>query len=302
MTMTGFIDFHVHLRGHEPVCAHDVRPIGWAAKATDVVAPLVEPFVHHVAHRFRNRLSLMTYRAFTRLGFNAVLQLFERNRVGELLASMDRLGIERSVVNVIEPYFQTNDLRTVMAEHGDRLSLFAGVDPSLPDAPAQLEAYIAAGGVSGIKIHPALAGPDPTDDRMYELVQVAYKHELPVQIHTGSFPFEAIRHDDDASILKPVIQAFPGVTFVLAHIGWNQHRTVLHLAHDHPNVCVESSWQPPTVIRQAVDILGAERVLFGSDFPLLQQKPAMQVLKAALTAGEAHLVMRQNALRLLKLS
>lgn len=302
MTPTGFIDFHVHLRGHEPVCAHDVRPIGWAAKATDIAAPLVEPFVHHVAHRFRGRLSLLAYRAFTRLGFNAVLQLFERNRIGELLASMDRLGIERSVVNVIEPYFQTDDLRTVMGEHRDRLSLFAGVDPGLPDAPAQLAAYIAGGGVSGLKIHPALAGPDPTDDRMYEIVQVAYTHDLPVQIHTGSFPFEALRHDDDASILRPVIEAFPSVTFVLAHIGWNQHRTVLQLAHDHPNVCVESSWQPPAVIRQAVDILGAERVLFGSDFPLLQQKPALQVIKAALSAKEAHLVLRQNALRLLKLA
>jgi predicted TIM-barrel fold metal-dependent hydrolase len=65
---------------------------------------------------------------------------------------------------------------------------------------------------------------------------------------------------------------------------------------------VESSWQPPAVIRQSVDILGPERVLFGSDFPLLLQKPAMQVMKAALSADEAALVMRGNALRLLKLS
>ncbi|MBC7543953.1 MAG: amidohydrolase family protein [Candidatus Sericytochromatia bacterium] len=301
MTETGFIDFHVHLRGDEPVCRHDVAPISWAAQATDLVSPWVEPYVHHVAHHWRNRLSVMAYRAVSRIGFNAVLQLFERHRVNELLRGMDRLGVERSVINVIEPYFNTDDLRQVMLRHADRLSLFAGVDPSLPDAPARLAGYIAAGGVSGIKIHPALAGPDPTDDRMYELCQVAYAHDLPVQIHTGSFPFEAVRHDDDASLLRPVIQAFPTVTFVLAHIGWNQHRTVLELAHENANVHVESSWQPPKVVRQAVDMLGVERVLFGSDYPLLQQKPAIEVMKAALTPAEAEMVMRRNALRLLKL-
>lgn len=299
---TGLIDFHVHLQGDEGICQAHIRPVPLVGRATDLLAPWMEPVVHHAAHHWRGRASMLAYRAVSNLGFNAVMRLFDRHRANELLRSMDKLGIERAVINVIEPYFKTRDLRGILSRHPDRFSLFAGVDPTLPDAPLLLEETIAEGGVSGLKIHPALAGPDPTEERMYELVAVANRHDLPVTVHTGSFPFEAMRHDDDAAILAPVIREFPDVTFVLAHIGWNQHRTVLQLAHEHRNVHVETSWQPPKVIRQAVSLLGAERVLFGSDFPLLQQAPAVNVMYEALSDKEVELVMRQNALRLLKLA
>jgi predicted TIM-barrel fold metal-dependent hydrolase len=96
-----------------------------------------------------------------------------------------------------------------------------------------------------------------------------------------------------------VIRAFPRSSITIAHIGWDQHATVIELAEKYLHVSVETSWQPPKVIRTAVDRLGVHRVLMGSDFPLLQQNVAFENVVAALKPSEVRSVACRNAQRLL---
>lgn len=57
------------------------------------------------------------------------------------------------------------------------------------------------------------------------------------------------------------------------------------------------------VFRQVVDIVGAEHVLFGSDFPLLSQSRCVrEVEEAELDEKERQLILGENARRLLRLS
>jgi predicted TIM-barrel fold metal-dependent hydrolase len=89
---------------------------------------------------------------------------------------------------------------------------------------------------------------------------------------------------------------------ILVHIGWDQSDRVLDLAAHRPWVLVETSWQEPAMILAAVRRLGADRVLFGSDWPLLKARYAFAHVRRALPPGpERDAVLGGNAMRLLGL-
>lgn len=262
--------------------------------------PVFHPTLDFVATRLRQQWPRWLYRNFSFLGWKQVAAIFERHRVEDLLHAMDRNGISHTVVCAIEPFFLTEAIANALAPHPDRFSLFCAIDPYHPDPAARMRDILEAAPIHGMKIHPTLTGLNPSEPRMFRLMELAQEHRLPVQIHTGTFPFDTGGWDDVA-LLEPAIRTYPDVTVVLCHTGWDQYRKVIALGERYANVCVETSWQPPGVIRQAVRSLGAERVLFGSDYPLLKQEYALAHLRQALEPDEYRQVVSENAMRLLRL-
>ena len=69
-----------------------------------------------------------------------------------------------------------------------------------------------------------------------------------------------------------------------------------------PNLVLETSAMPyPAKIREAVDAIGAERVLYGSDGPACS--PRLEVRKvrlAGLRASDEELILAGNAMRILQ--
>lgn len=265
-----------------------------------VAEPVFHPTLDFVATRLRQRWPRWLYRSLSFVGWKQVAAIFERHRVEDLLAAMDRNGISHSVVCAIEPFFLTEAIANALAPYPDRFSLFCAIDPYHPDPAARMRDILARTPVYGMKIHPTLTGLNPSEPRMFRLLELAREYRLPVQIHTGTFPFDTGGWDDVA-LLEPAIRAYPDVTIVLCHTGWDQYRKVLALGERYANVHVETSWQPPRVIRLAVRMLGADRVLFGSDYPLLKQEYALAHLRQALDPDELRLVASENAMRLLGL-
>jgi predicted TIM-barrel fold metal-dependent hydrolase len=247
----------------------------------------------------RHRLLTGVYPIFAQLGFNELVRQFNKYQADELIASMDRNGIETTVICAIEPFFETLDLLETVKPYGHRLAVFCSVDPEEPDFAEKFAAYLETGMVYGLKIHPALAGPSPTSERMFELVGLAERHRLPVIIHTGTFPFPLCEGANDVFALEPVIRAFPEVPIVLAHIGWDQHDAVIALGRDYPNVYTDTSWQPAEIIKEALEGFGPDRVMFGSDFPLFQQAAALAPLIEAVPPAWLPRIGYENAARLL---
>ena len=74
---------------------------------------------------------------------------------------------------------------------------------------------------------------------------------------------------------------------------------------DTPNICVEHNQSRPShhSVRDTIDILGPERVLFGSDHTFLSLEASIGLyLDANLTADERRLVLHENAERIFNLS
>jgi hypothetical protein len=292
------IDFHAHLRGEAPVRLPEPQGGVYIKEIAELMEPLTRQVAGICGMHFRDPFSRFLYRSINHYAFHEIIRVFDKYNVELLLDSMARSNVAHTVVCPIEPYFSTDDVAEAIAPYPDRFSLFVAADPHQVDAVEILEGQLRRHRVAGIKLNPARAGSPAEERRMWDLLGLAQEKDLPVFIHTGSFPFEAHRFNDP-SALAPVLSAFPHLSITIAHIGWDQYPVILGLAERYHHLSVETSWQPPKVIRQAVDKLGAHRVLMGSDFPLLQQNVAIENARTALNPNEFKVVACRNAHRLL---
>lgn len=292
------IDYHAHLKGDGEIDMAEIPQYPILHKLADLLEPWLYKGVNVFARHGRNPRFHAVYRELTFFGFHELMRLLNKYRVDMFLESMDRNGIERAVVCVIEPFIGTMEVLKAIAPHRDRLAAYCAVDPYEPNFLDRLKFYVQTNQVVGLKIHPPIAGPHPTSTELFDMGAFAQEHALPIFIHAGTFPFPMHAHHDDVSDLEPFIARFEQIPIVLGHIGWDQHEKVLRLGEKYPHLHVETSWQPPEIIREAIDRLGMHRVLLGSDFPLLSQDVALKNVMDAVTPEEAEWVCYRNAERM----
>jgi predicted TIM-barrel fold metal-dependent hydrolase len=262
--------------------------------------------LRNLAINYNDPLSRSIYRLLGHVFLVETLRLFKKYGIDQLLASMDRNGIDHVVIHSLEPLTLTQNIVKLLEPHRDRFSLFASVHKNEADPVAYFKTLVEAGGIAGLKIHPQVGGFACGElyNKTKGLVEYAGSANLPILIHTGHIPtggLKGLSGCSDVRALEPLIADFPQAKIVLAHIGWESWRQVLELAQLYPNVLVETSWQPARIIRRAVDAIGPSRVLFGSDFPLFQQSIAYEQVTQALTVTEFVQVCSVNAKRLLNL-
>lgn len=311
------IDFHTHimsLSGLEQIFPESRKNLFFTH-----VVPIVEPIadltegIHDqllrmLAMNFNDKFSRFVYSQFGQLFLMEALRLFKRHGLERLVHSMDRLKISHSVIYSIEPLTNSQELiDETTSKYPGRFSVFASVPKGHPDQVGYLLPLIEARTIRGIKIHPMVGGYEEEDlyESTKEYVALASEYELPVCLHTGHIPIEALTGHKpciEISAFEPLIKAFPDCTFVLNHTGWESWRAAIQMAREHQNIVVETSWQPARIIRKAVKQLGAERVVFGSDYPLFQQWQALAEVERALDDREFELVVSKNAKRLLKIA
>jgi predicted TIM-barrel fold metal-dependent hydrolase len=149
----------------------------------------------------------------------------------------------------------------------------------------------------GIKLHPTFDGFHPNDPSIHPLMELLAERDMAVLIHCGhpvySLPWS----------IEELVVSFPHVRVVLGHMGHCNTIYIngaIHVAERNPNVYLETSGMPmPTKIREAVDRVGAERVLFGSDIPFHHPKVEIDRVKlAGLSPAELEGVLSTNARRL----
>ena len=96
------------------------------------------------------------------------------------------------------------------------------------------------------------------------------------------------------------------IEIVIAHPSWPWQDEALSLALHKPNVWIDlSGWSPryfPPQLVQYANTLLKDRMLFGSDYPLITPDRWMQDFEQAGFRDEVKpLILKQNALRLLRL-
>ena len=116
----------------------------------------------------------------------------------------------------------------------------------------------------GFKIHPRLPGWELSNAFVLplfeEICRYASDYHMPVLIHTGIDP------EDIPSRFEAYFSAFPKVEFVLAHC--KQHDIVIRLFEQYKNVYGDCSFCPEKIYRTICDAGFAERIRFGTDFPI----------------------------------
>lgn len=216
-----------------------------------------------------------------------------------MVKSMDRLGIAATALIAFDAIAAemragNDQVAAAMKRHPGRFLGYATVDPNEPEAMAkELARCFDTLGFHAVKFHCA-THDYPADGAHYApALEYADAHGLAVLIH--------------GEITERMLTTYPRAQFLWAHVGgWNGrglHRAIL-LAQDFPNLHCElcSSAITNGAMEQLVERVGAEKIVHGSDCPLMD--PGYQlgrVLAARLPAEAKEKILWRNALRLFRL-
>jgi predicted TIM-barrel fold metal-dependent hydrolase len=234
----------------------------------------------------------------------------------ELIASMDEAGVDISVILNIgwtthEMCRETNDyIIDAVSRYPRRLVGFGAVQPNSPRAAVAEIERCARAGLRGVgEMRPDIQLFDLGDEMvMAPLAEVLKEHNLTLLLHASEplghdYPGKGLMFPD---ILYPFITSFPDLTVVCAHWGGGLpfYALMPEVKKAMANVYFDSAASPflytPQVYRQVIQLVGADRVLFGSDYPLLAPGRLLKEIETLDLAGETkNLVLAGNALRLL---
>jgi len=234
----------------------------------------------------------------------------------ELIASMDEAGVDISVILNIgwtthELCVETNDyIIDAVSRYPQRLAGFCAVQPNSPKAAVSEIERCAKAGIKGVgEMRPDIQLFDLGDEMVMEpLAEVLKKHKLALLLHSSEpighdYPGKGIMFPD---VLYPFITSFPDLTIICAHWGGGLpfYALMPEVKKAMGNVYFDSAASPflytPGVYQQVIQLVGADKVLFGSDYPLLTQNRLLdEIEKLDMPEETKNLVLAGNALRLL---
>ena len=201
------------------------------------------------------------------------------------------------------------------ARSGGRIVPFCSVSPSWGEFALEEIERCAALGARGIgELHADTQGFQPQaagqSAGLEAVLAAAERLDLIVLIH-GSEPVGRAYPGKGTTTperLLSLAQSFPGVRFVFGHWGGGLpfYALMPEVRRELANVWFDSAASPylyrPEVFAAAAAAAGAERLLFGSDYPLLEQARALGDLRlAGLDKGAERAISGANAARLLGL-
>lgn len=236
----------------------------------------------------------------------------------DLIAIMDEEGIDRSVIlnanwSSLELCQETNDhIMESISRYPDRLVGFCSLPPKAEEAAiAELERCV-HGGIRGIgEMRPDFHGLERGDEAVMDTIfEVALRHRLMLLVHAS----EPVGHEYvgkqkiTPDVLEKLINRFPDMTIICAHWGGGLpfYALMPEVAEALKNVFFDSSASPylyrPEIFRHVAQIVGVEKILFGSDYPLMPPSRVMkQLLSLDMGEGAEALILGGNARRLLGL-
>ena len=226
----------------------------------------------------------------------------------ELIEIGDRVGIDRFVVHSVAttPHQVERINAFIAAEVAKVPNRFVGLGAAHPDCTDQdaIIEHIKSLGLHGIKIHPDIQGFAIDDPRMMRVYELCEREGLVVLMHTGDYRYDY----SNPNRLLPVLKAFPKLTVIGAHFGgWSIWDDASRVLCEYPNLFVDCSSTFPfagndlALGERLIHRYGADRVMFGSDFPMWSPEEELKTFfKLNLTDEERKLILAENAKRIYK--
>ena len=234
----------------------------------------------------------------------------------DLIASMDECGVDKSIVLGLglvshELCVEVNDyILESAARYSHRLVGFCTVQPVAGDKALKEVERCARSGAKGIgEMRPDVQGFDlDNGSMMSSLVGAITSHDLILLMHAS----EPVGHQYSGKgnvtpeLIYPFIQKFPDLKLVCGHWGGGLpfYALMPEVNQALSNTSFDSAATPflykPQIFEQVADIAGCEKILFGSDYPLLSPKRVIdQIETVELSPENKAKILGGNAARLL---
>ncbi len=191
---------------------------------------------------------------------------------------------------------------------------FGSVDPHKGKLAVREATELIEAGVHGFKFHPNTQRFWPNDPEFFPLYDVIAQAGLIALFHSGTTGIGAGMPGGGGVRLKysqpmavdDVAAEFPGMDIILAHPSFPWQEEALAISVHKPNVYIDlSGWSPkyfPEILVQYINTRLRDKMLFGSDFPLITPDRWLADFEKLPIRDEVRpLVLKENAARLLKL-
>jgi len=249
------------------------------------------------------------FRSSRRPTMDETLAYYRERKVGFVNFTVDaeaQLGRKR---------ISNEEIAEAAMANSDIMIAFASIDPHKGKMGArEARRLIEEFGVKGFKFHPTVQGFEPQDRMAWPIYEVIAEFQLPAIFHSGHSGIGSgmrcgggLRlQNSNPMLLEDMAIAFPDIQIVVAHPSWPWQDEAISLALHKPNIWIDlSGWSPkyfPPQLVQYANTLLKDRILFGSDFPLITPDRWMKDFAEAGFKPEVHpLILKENAVRLLKL-
>jgi uncharacterized protein len=237
----------------------------------------------------------------------------DRHRADAFVACARRLGIEHLVAlgdvlvdgrlpSEAQVRRVNDDTAWLMSRHPRFITGFCYLNPTLGERAVWREVErCVARGFRGLKLEIA---NNARDACMQPVMEAAARHDLVVLQHSWSMTkIRQRRYHSDPADTAHLARRFPNVRVIMAHLTGCGVRGVLE-AKGVDNLWVDTSGAAPEagIVAHAVEQLGAERLLYGSDAPVRDFAVALaRITGAGLGRTVEQKILRNNARALLRL-
>ena len=234
----------------------------------------------------------------------------------EMVQVMDEEGVDISVAfgfpwkNPEYSKMHNDYIMDVVSRYPGRIKGFCCLDTCSETAISEVTRCL-SGGLSGVG---ELAFYETgivceARDSLAPIMAVCREKDLPVMIHTN----EPVGHmypgksENTLAQIYDIVKRFPDNKIVLAHWGGGVFFYGLlkkEVKDALKNVWLDTAATPflydAAIYRHAIDIIGVEKILFGTDFPLIRPSRYFKEMEGAgLTQEEMNLIRGNNARRLI---
>jgi len=223
--------------------------------------------------------------------------------VDELIGNMDNEGIDKSVVFGFpwyrEDYYKRHNdyILEAVERHKGRLIGFSTLCPLAQGAGKEIERCLKAGlsGIGELALYTETLSGD-TLKTFEPIAEIARRFEVPILLHTN----ESVGHSYPGKTsltlqeIYAFLQRFPDNKIILAH--WGGGLFFYYLMKKEVKEVLRNAWfdtaaspylYDKEIYRLAIQIMGPDKILFGSDFPLLRPGRYFKEMKAAGLPQEA---------------
>lgn len=227
-------------------------------------------------------------------------------KTATMISNGEKAGVKHYVVfSVATTPHQVRSVNSFIAEcvkkSGGAFTGLGTLHPYSENLQSDFEELLALG-LRGVKLHPdfqKIPIDDPKCEEIYRLCQ----GKIPVLLHTGDYRFDY----SNPARMKRMLEKFPDCTFIGAHFGgWSVWEEAARELSSYPNFYVDTSSSLSDIstekASELIEIYTADKVLFGTDYPLGDAQKEIHLLKKAVKDEEnLKKILSDNAARLFQI-
>ena len=248
------------------------------------------------AHVFPEKVAL---KASAAIGDFYGIHMGENGTLEHLMEEGAKINVDKYVIHSVatrpdQVHNINNFIHDAVQKYPDKFIGFGTLHPLCPDLEQEFERIVSLG-LKGVKIHPDFQqfNIDSKEAmKMYEIIE----GRLPLLVHTGDYRYDYSHPRRMAN----AVDAFPKLDVICAHFGgWSMWEEGLKYLVD-KRVWIDSSSSlynmSPQTATELVHKWGAERIFFGTDYPMwIHEKELERFNRLELTGSERQLILYDNA-------